>query len=219
MRLFAKCIVNRAGIDHIFIARVRPADRLMCLHNVLQIKALRRLCGVALLAQWQIIHTAAIVADQNRLIALRRCDRASVLLYRRNVFTDNFVFDDRTDTVMNQDDRIHRILFCCPLERMIDGILRSRPSRHDRRHLRNPVIQHQLLRIPDIILIHSQINPVDLLMLLKQLQGMDQNRLPVNLKKLLRDTRSHPHSASACKYNCNIHVRLLLIYHISLYHY
>ena len=126
---------------------------------------------------------------------------------------------DRTDTVMNQDDRIHRILFCCPLKRMIDGILRSRPSRHDRRHLRNPVIQHQLLRIPDIILIHSQINPVDLLMLLKQLQGMDQNRLPVNLKKLLRDTRSHPHSASACKYNCNIHVRLLLIYHISLYHY
>ena len=132
MRLTADRTVDRAGIDHIFISIFRSPDDLMCTQNVFQIEALRCLCRIAVLSKRQCLHLLPVTADQNGLIAERRCDRTSIFFDGRNVVTDNLVFHKRPHAIVDQHDTVSGMLRCRPLQRIVNRVLRGLTSRYNR---------------------------------------------------------------------------------------
>ena len=177
----------------------------MGMDDVPEIKALRRLSGIALFSKWKFIHCISVFAHQNCFIAKSGGNCASIFFYTLNIITDHTVFHKRPDTVMDQHDRVLRIFLLRFFQCMENRVLCSHPSRNNGSNLIDPVIYNQLLRISDVILAHCQIDLVNLFMFLKKLQRVDQDRFSIDLQKLLWHSCAHTHTAATGKNNCNIH--------------
>ena len=106
---------------------------------------------------------------------------------------------------MDQHDGVPGIFLLRLLQGVVNSVLGSLTALHHSGHLLDVVLLQKLLHVVDVVLQHSQVDLVNLLVVLKLLDGVDQNGFSVDLQKLLGDTGAHPDAAASGKQNRNIH--------------
>ena len=146
-----------------------------------------------------------IVADKDLLIVGHGSHAVSILFAFFYNVCQNGVVHKRTDSVMDDYDIIFRADSFQVIDAVADGFLSGLPSGNHPFQFVDP----ELLRVGpgDVVpaVDADQLDGVDLRMLLEALQGIDQNRLIIDVDKLLRDILSHPVPAAPGDNQCNIH--------------
>ena len=173
--------------------------------DLAQVEALGCLGRIALLAGRHVRDLHVVVAEHDGLEAGSAGDGVAVLLDALDVFGDHLIGDEGADAVVDQHDGVPGVLLLRLLQGVVNSVLGSLTALHHGGHLLDVVLLQKLLHVGDVVLQHSQVDLVDLLVVLKLLDGVDQNGLSVDLQKLLGDTGAHADAAAAGKKDRNIH--------------